>query len=347
MGWFWDTKSSQASSQDTYSNLDPSLRNFYEQESAAQTQSQAPPQKAKPQPVSSDAAPSTYRTQVGLSTTGINLEEQNSAPLDRSTVPPESLYQDGRYAHIWKSYRPYDEISNVAKTDQDKLADVVEKYKDRKAAIGRAALENCVAEQLEEQMCWRHGGFVKTMTMCREEGRAFNRCYTMQGRFLKALGYLSNQYASPEEEEKIQMHADRLYHEMLEREKAMNEAKQQGLEAPPYRPLISPEAATKALGEESVFARARQKAQAEGVTASLSAYTPEKQKEIRDKLQGMNAQEREVELQLLAAEGRAQLEIAHQIRDVLEEERQHRADRRERGKETIGDTLKRWGGWRQ
>ena len=188
---------------------------------------------------------------------------------------------------------------------------------------------------------------MKTMTMCREENRAFTRCFTMQGRFLKALGYLSNQYASPEEEERIQMHADKLYHEMLEREKAMNEARARGEEAPAFQPLISPETATKALGEESAFARARRLAQQEGFQASLSAYTPEKQKEIKERLQGMSEQEREVELQLLAAESRAQLEIAGKIKDVMEEERLHRAERRERGKETFGDSLKRLGGWRQ
>lgn len=347
MGWFWDSKPSTSSQQDAYQNLDPSLRNFYDQESTSQSQSQTPLPKSKDQPTSADGAPSTYRSQVGLNSPGLSLEEQNALPQDRPAVPSESLYQDGRYAHLWKSYRPYDEISSVSKTDQDKLADVVSQYKDRKAAIGRAALENCVVEQLEEQDCWRHGGFVKTMTMCRTENRAFTRCYTMQGRFLKALGYLSNQYASPEEEEKIQMHADKLYHEMLEREKAMNEAKERGEEAPSFQPLLSPETATKALGEESAFARARQLAQAEGFSATLSAFTPEKQKEIKERLQGMSDEQREVELQLLAAESRAQLEIAGKIKDVMEEERQHRADRRERGKETIGDTLKRMGGWKQ
>jgi hypothetical protein len=348
MGWFWDSNPSNSTSQDAYKNLDPSLRDFLDQESASQAQSQTPLPKSKDSPSSSpDGAPSTYRSQVGLNNPGLSLQEQNAPPQDRPAVPQESLFPDGRYAHLWKDYRPYDEISSVSKTDQDKLADVVSQYKDRKAAIGRAALENCVAEQLEEQLCWRHGGFTKTMTMCRTENRAFNRCYTMQSRFLKALGYLSNQYATPEEEEKIQMHADKLYHEMLEREKTMNEAKGKGQETAALPPLISPEEATKALGEQSAFARARQQALEEGFSAQLSSYTPEKQKEIKERLKGMNEQERQMELQLVAAETRAQLEMASKIRDVMEEERQHRADRRERGKETLGDTLKKWGGWKQ
>ena len=339
MGWFWDSKPTNSSSPDAYKNLDPSLRSFYEQESASQSSSQPLPKQ--------DAAPTTYRAQVGLSTPGLSVEEQSAAPSDRPAVPPESLHQDGRYAHLWKTYRPYDEIANTSKTDQDKLADVVSQYKDRKAAIGRAALENCVVEQLEEQECWRHGGFAKTMTMCRTENRAFTRCYTMQSRFLKALGYLANQYASADEEEKIQMHADKLYYQMLEREKAMRAATERGEDVPAFDALLSADAATQALGTDSAFARARQRAQAEGFTATLSQFTPEKQREIKDRLQGMSEQQREIELQLLAAESRAQLETLDSIKAAFEEERLHRADRRERGKETFGDSLKRFGGWRQ
>ena len=124
------------------------------------------------------------------------------------------------------------------------------------------------------------------MTMCRTENKAFNRCYTMQSRFLKALGYLSNDLATMDEEEKIQMHADRLYHEMLEREKMIEEAKGAGRDAPVFEPLIQPDTTTKALGTESAWARARQRAQAQGVSTNLSSYPPEKQKEIKEKLQG-------------------------------------------------------------
>jgi hypothetical protein len=347
MGWFWDSKAPATSTPDAYKNLDPSLRSFYEQESATQSSSPSSLPASHAPPASPDAAPTTYRSQVGLNTPGLSVEDQTTAPGDRPAVPPESLHQDGRYAYLWKSYRPYDEIANTSKTDQDKLADVVSQYKDRKAAIGRAALENCVVEQLEEQECWRHGGFAKTMTMCRTENRAFTRCYTMQSRFLKALGYLASQYATADEEEKIQMHADKLYHEMLGRERRTREAVERGENAPTFDPLLSADAATEALGPDSAFARARQRAQAEGFTATLSQFTPEKQREIKDRLQGMNEQQREIELQLLAAESRAQLETLDHVKQAFEEERQHRADRRERGKETFGDSLKRLGGWKQ
>ena len=347
MGWFWDSepsKDSTGSTSDAYSKLDPALKDFLDKESPLkQDEEPRVPRSRDRPPTSPDGAPTTYRSQIGIDLSGVDQNAQSQA--NTPTVPTESLFQDGRYAHLWKSYRSQSEIDVASKTDQDKLADVVDAYKDRKAAIGRAALENCVMEQMEEKDCYRHGGFMKTMTMCRAENRAFNRCYTMQSRFLKALGYLSNHHATEEDEERIQMHADRLYHEMLEREKAADEAKKEGKEAPTFQPLIQHDVTTKALGEQGAYAKARQRAQAEGLSTSLSAYAPEKQKEIKERLEGMSEAQREVELQLIAAETRAQLEYTEQIRERMEEERAHRAGRRERGKESVGDTVKRWWGW--
>ena len=349
MGWFWDSESSKGtdgSSGDAYSKLDPTLRDFLDKESPLKYEDAQPKPQRRPSTTSSGAAPSTYRAQLGLDVPGVNQENQNAIPReDRPAVPPESLFQDGRYAHLWKNYRPQAEIEAASRTDQDKLADVVEAYRDRKAAIGRAAIENCVVEQMEEKDCFSNGSWKKMMGMCRTENKAFNRCYTMQSRFLKALGYLSSQHRSDEDEEKIQMHADKLYHEMLQREKAAEQAKKAGEEAPAFQPLIQHETTAKALGEDSAWSRARQRAQAENLPTSLSQYPRERQEEIRERIKGMSEQEKELELQLIAAEGRAQLEYADQIQQRMDEERQHRHDRRDRGKETVGDSIKRMWGW--
>ena len=80
---------------------------------------------------------------------------------------------------------------------------------------------------------------------------------------------------------------------------------------------------------------------------NVSAYTPAKQEEIRGRLKNLDEQGKEIELQLIAAESRATLEFGDQVKDRMEEERVHRADRRARGKETVGDTIKRWWGWDQ
>lgn len=353
MGWFWDWGNGNDPTNDPYKKLDPALRDFLDKESplkyeqtkpapAPRQSSSTPPVPSQP---SADAAPNTYRSQLGLNSSGLDAQNQNSTPQqDRPAVPPQSLYQDGRYAHLWQNYRPQAEVEAAGRTDQDRLTAVVEAYKDRKAAIGRAAVENCVDFQMAEKECWSNGSWKSKMTMCREEGKAFNRCYTMQARFLKALGYLATQ-RSEEEEERIQMHADKLYHEMLDRERRAKEAKEQGLEEVELPPLIQPETTTKALGEDSAWARARRKAAESGINYNLSSFPPEQQEEIKKRIEGLPKHERELELQLMAAESRAQMDYAQQINDRLEEEKKHRAERRERGKETIGDNLKRLWGW--
>jgi len=343
MGWFWGKETANDGSNDAYSKLDPALRDFLDKESPLKY-SDTDPRAQRPQP----APQKPYRAQIGLDVPGLDQENQTTAPRERPEVPAESLFQDGRYAHLWKGYRPQAEMEAAGRSDQDRLAEVIEAYNDRKAAIGRAAIENCVMEQMAEKDCFTNGSWSKRMTMCREENRAFNRCYIMQQRFLKALGYLST-VQTPQDEEKIQMHADKLYHEMLDREAKIAEAKEAGTEAPNFQPLIQADATTKALGTESAWARARERAaqtQPPGASANLlSAFTPERQAEIKEKIKDMPQAEREVELQLIAAESRAQMEYADRIKEKLDEERAHRAERRERGKESVGDSIKRLWGW--
>lgn len=349
MGWLWGNDSG---SDDPKSKLDPALREFLDNELPRKQEDKQKQKNSNlssdpsPRPVpSADGAPTTYRSQLGLDVPGLDQQHQNSRmPTDRPAVPPESLFPDGRYAHLWQNYRPQTEVEAAGRSDQDRLTEVIDAYNDRKAAIGRAAIENCVDYQIAEKECFSSGNFARLMTMCKEENRAFNRCYTMQSRFLKALGYLATQ-RSAEEEERIQMHADKLYHEMLERERLQEEAKQEGREPLVLPPLIQAERTMKALGEDSAWARARQRALESGASPNLSSHTPAKQEQIRKRIQGMSREEQELELQLIAAESRAQMEYAKQIEERLEEDSKHRADRRERGKETFGDSIKRLWGW--
>lgn len=344
MGWFWDTKKP---TEDPYSKLDPGLKEFLDQESPLKYEDTAPVQQRE-----SD----TYRKQLGWSSPSQQGTPQPASQEQHQSVPPESLFQDGRYAHLWKNYRPQGEVENAGKNDQDRLRDVIDAYNDRRAAIGRAAVENCVMEQMAERDCWENGSWAEKMNMCRGSNRQFMRCYTMQSRFLKALGYLSSM-RSEEEEEKIQMHADKLYHQMLDREEAAEKAKTEGVEAPVEAPLITPESTTEALGADSAWAKARQNALKMNGTSSVSAtatnstefdlsmYSVERQKQIREQIKDLSPRERELELQLIAAETRSQIEYATKIKEALDAERAGRLDRRERGRETVGDTIKRLWGW--
>lgn len=360
MGWFWGSSSDNESSRsmgDAYSKLDPSLREFLDKES---------PVKYHPGTKTSQNAQQqeSYRSQIGIT----NGESTSAASTSDTTtqVPKESLYQDGRYAHLWKNYQPIADVEASQRSDQDRLTDVIEAYNDRKAQIGRAAVENCVFEQMAEHDCFKKGGLQAKLTMCHAENKAFNRCYQMQSRFLKALGYLGMERTA-DEEERIQMHADKLYQEMLAREKAIAKAKEEGLPEPDFKPLLNNASVADAMGVKPLpptqstasasasvseaLAAAQSKSQPQPLPAvlpkkeGLDIYAADKRKEIEKRLAGKSKMERELEIQLLVAESNASVEYAEKIRDYYDEERVARAQRKERGRQTFGDTMKSLWGW--
>ncbi|KAI5217961.1 hypothetical protein E4T41_08620 [Aureobasidium subglaciale] len=329
MGWFWGNNNGNSESKDALNSLDPSLREFLDKESKTRQQQQ------QQQPTQLPQDTSSYRSQIGIAED--DPSQSTQPPKDENGVPTQSLYQDGRYAHLWKNYRPQEQIEQAGRSESERLADVIDTYNDRKARIGRAALENCALEQWAEHECFESGGMKAKLMLCKTETRAFNRCYTMQSRFLKALGYLSMQRTA-DEEERIQMHADKLYHEMLDREEATKAAEAQKLPTPEFKPLITSKSTTEALGE-------RPAPETQPAREGLDMYTGEKRKALEQSLENKTPAEREIEIQLIAAEARANAEYAAVVHEHFEAEKHIREGRRERGRETVGDTIKRAWGW--
>ncbi|KAL8648467.1 MAG: hypothetical protein Q9226_005981, partial [Calogaya cf. arnoldii] len=283
-----------------------------------------------------------------------NGDPPSTAPV----VPPESLYQDGRYAHLWSSYRSRGEIESETKTDQEKLMDVLEAYKSRKAMIGKAALENCALEQTTLSDCFTNGSWGKTMTMCRAENGAFTRCYTMQARFLKALGYLSAHDRPAEVDERIQMHADKLYHRMLDQERAVEEAKKSGLPIPEFPPLIDPSSTpapmTTSTGQpvSASAASLLSSAQPMGYDESRDMYLkrilpPEAQaKQVKEWDQkGLSAEEKMLAARAMMMEAEAGVGVAEQVSNLLQESKKGKEERRKQGTAGVGDIVSGWLGW--
>ncbi|KAI0170384.1 hypothetical protein BJ166DRAFT_515873 [Pestalotiopsis sp. NC0098] len=161
MGW-WHSLWGSNTTDDPLQKLDPKLREYLEKESpvkyaSAEPQSQSPPH----------VAPYTQTT---------TQDGQQQQPV----VPSESQFQDGRYAHLWKNYRPLAEIEAETKSDQEKIMDVLEGYKERKSQIARAALENCALEQVDWRSCMSNPSFQERFTMCRAQIKKFEKCYNMQ-----------------------------------------------------------------------------------------------------------------------------------------------------------------------
>jgi hypothetical protein len=163
MGWFWGASDKGTKDSDPLRNLDPGLKDFLKKEA---------PQKYE--------ATETPAFQPEPKETRLPVAEHQPKDESKPAVPSQSLYQDGRYAHLWKNYKSLEEVESEGKTDQERMQDVLEGYKTRKAEIGKVALENCAIEQLEVSDCFRQGGWSAKTTMCRAESRKFERCYTMQ-----------------------------------------------------------------------------------------------------------------------------------------------------------------------
>jgi hypothetical protein len=160
MGWlpsiFGGGKSSSPVDQ-----LDPKLREFLEKES-----------------------PIKYNASKSQSTEAASSKDASPTVAGKAgtedTVPAESLYQDGRYAHLWKSYRPLEQLEEENSTEHDKLMTVLEAFKERKVALGKAAMENCAIQQEEWVNCMKHGQWKDQLQMCRKQVQRYERCYNMQ-----------------------------------------------------------------------------------------------------------------------------------------------------------------------
>lgn len=162
MGWWPFSSGNQA---DPIDKLDPKLRAFLEKESPVKYSTA---QQQQPQP------PPSKPAAVKASTTTENDDKNING------VPTESLHQDGRYAHLWKNYKPQAQIEAETATDHDKLMNLLEGYQERKSAMAKVAMENCAEWQEQWINCMKHGEFKDQVQMCRHQVRRFEQCYTMQ-----------------------------------------------------------------------------------------------------------------------------------------------------------------------
>jgi len=331
MGWFWgasgnDNGNASPSTEDPLRNLDAELRDFLTKESPVTYGRSNPPASTVPIPAS-----------VNHETQGIESSKSETASAQTDAdggpkVPQQSLYKDGRYAHLWKTYQSPAELDAVAKSDQEKINDVLEGYKTRKAEIGRAALENCALEQWQVNECFRSGDWTSRMTMCRKENKELERCYMMQAKFLKALGYLSTFDRPSEVDERIQMHADTLYHRMLDQEAAIETAKAEGRSIPEFPPLLSKTSISKTSPTQLTQPTPTD-------TEDMASLSPAVQTQLKKRLEGLNDEQRQIEERAIAAEIQAGEQLAGHLGKIYQKQEEERQRRKDQGRETIGDKV--------
>ena len=144
----------------------------------------------------------------------------------------------------------------------------------------------------------------------------------LEQRLLKALGYLSNYDGPSEINEDIQMHADALYHRMLEQEAAIEEAKKEGRPVPKLEPMLMKSAV--AVKKEDF---------------DISSMNPEAQKKWKEHLEKLPEQDRLAEEQAMKGELKAKAELASKLQGLWQEQAKEREARKSEGKETISDKV--------
>lgn len=234
MSWFWGKSTKDA---DPTKSLDRDLKEFLDSQ--------------QPRPyVTVDEA---KQNQVGGGSS-----ESIEKPKTRAELPPEdrplpkeSLFQDGRYKELWKSYVPQSEIQ--VESTSNPAQRVMDVKKDRKASLTQVALENCAFEEELKRNCLTQSNSLAAirarMTMCGKETKAFNRCFQLQVKLLQALAYQGDANTTAEQDERVQMHADKLYHRMMDYEAAVDEAKAHGKPVPPLTSVFNPNRPAPTLDE--------------------------------------------------------------------------------------------------
>jgi hypothetical protein len=339
LGWLWGSSSSSPS------NLDPSLQKILDDQKNSQ-----------PSSLPTSTRQTTYTQQ--LRETGDLPQRPQDAPSQpqEPKVPPQSLYPDGRYAHLWKNYEPQHVVSSRGETELDKLRRLSDESESRRVKLGQAALENCVFEQLAELDCLKNGGPARRLTMCRPEKQLFNRCYEMQVKFLKALGYWEVSGPGMEERaEAVQMHSDKLWGRLVEQEKAIELAKEEGRPIPQFDSILSP-ANVQAVGGALIKPNFSAKQQAAPTQASKpqsppsEAYPypsiPEPLRETFDtRVKDLSAPDAKIEEAVFLAEMEQKRQQFTEAGGYLRAEGDARRKRYETGEASVGDRIKRWANW--
>lgn len=139
-------------------------------------------------------------------------------------------------------------------------------------------------------------------------------------KLLKALGYLDAVDSTPETNERIQLHADKLYHQMMEQQEAIREAKEAGQPVPTFEPVIPKQTMT-------------------GQTSGEDLMSDSAKKKVEEEMKGMDDQERAAYKAAVEAEMRNKKLMVDQIQDLWRVQEAERKARIEKGTATLWDRM--------
>jgi hypothetical protein len=154
---------------------------------------------------------------------------------------------------------------------------------------------------------------------------------TVIQKFLQALGYASSFNWDEEREERIQMHADKLYHQMLDYEKRAEEARKAGQEPPPLTSLFNPQAEA-----QQTPANAPGALEIPGGETIPTGLKPSKP------LAQLTPHERELEIRAHNAQLEQQKLYVQEASPFMQTHEDARQKRREKAVSWFGETIGRW-----
>ena len=134
------------------------------------------------------------------------------------------------------------------------------------------------------------------------------------------------------------MHADTLYHRMLERERAVEEAKAAGREIPQFPPILSTATPTESSATTQSLPSDLPHDQIP-LDPTLDQLAPRVKAQLRDRLKGLTPEERDVEMKAILGELTAGEAVTRRVDYLHEEAAKARRLRKEQGSETMGDRI--------
>ena len=126
------------------------------------------------------------------------------------------------------------------------------------------------------------------------------------------------------------MHADALYHRMLDQEKEIEAAKAEGRPVPVFPSLLSTTQSSSAKSPVPLV-------KSNLANVEVSDINPKLQAQLKERLKGLEGAERELEERAIKAELDQGLEVAKEWGDIMRKQDDERATRKEQGKQTLHD----------
>jgi hypothetical protein len=128
------------------------------------------------------------------------------------------------------------------------------------------------------------------------------------------------------------MHADTLYHRMLDQEAAIEEAKAAGKPVPSFPPLQPTVTSTIPQAPPTTSSDQPSK-------IDWDQLEPSVQKKLKKRLETLSDKEREWEERAIAAEMAIGVEVSQVLTKLYESKNEDRQKRKKDGRETVGDRL--------